>query len=208
MPASTARSTLPYPVAADPADVPKDVKALADRLDLLLPASGAALPGSPVDGEECTIIADATNGVAWRFKYRAASAAASKWEFVGGAPLSHEVPASETRATASYGGLTTVGPSLTVPLAGDYLISIGANIESSLTAGWRGRMTFSGTDAYSVWSSGYGNPSASPGDGASVARTARTTLAAQSIVCQYKSDAGNAVAFANRWMTILPVRVG
>jgi hypothetical protein len=88
------------------------------------PERGTALPATPSDGLEYDYIADATNGVIWRFRYRAASASAHKWELVGGGALYAE------NATVSAFTLTSSTyvqqevpntPVLTVPLAGDYL---------------------------------------------------------------------------------------
>jgi microcystin-dependent protein len=41
---ATTNHDLPYPEAADPADVPTDVRELAERLDALLPPVGTPLP--------------------------------------------------------------------------------------------------------------------------------------------------------------------
>jgi hypothetical protein len=135
MPATTPRNAYPYPVAADPADVPKDIKALADRLDLLSPASAAALPGSPVDGEEVTIVADPATGIAWRFKYRAASTSTSKWEFVGGSAIAKGQDAQQGPIAWTAGNVNTwvdsptvTGPQVIVPLAGDYMVEHSAAI--------------------------------------------------------------------------------
>jgi hypothetical protein len=93
----------------------------------LLPAGtptityGTTPPVSPVDGDLWDFPADATNGVIWRFRYRAASASAYKWEFIGGPPLTAFIAADETIATANaWTDLPTVGPQVAVPRAGDY----------------------------------------------------------------------------------------
>jgi hypothetical protein len=41
-----------------------------------LPSLVTALPATPVDGQECHFVADATNGVVWHMKYRAADTSA------------------------------------------------------------------------------------------------------------------------------------
>jgi len=92
------------------------------------PAVVAALPGSPVDGQQIYLLADATNGVVWHLRYRAASASAYKWEFVGGGLL--QVTNSATRTGTSAGISSTMaigavaGNTVTVPLAGDYDIDV------------------------------------------------------------------------------------
>ncbi len=82
---------------------------------------GTSLPGSPTDGDICIVNVDTTNGVKWMFQYRSASASSYKWEFIGGAPLYAHVTTDETfTANGSFNDATTVGPTVTAPLAGDY----------------------------------------------------------------------------------------
>lgn len=85
------------------------------------------LPVSPVDGQTVDYLADATGGVIWRLRYRASSPSEHKWEFVGGSPLSTGATGSITTTSAALVALTG-GPSLTVPLAGDYLVEGSAEI--------------------------------------------------------------------------------
>jgi hypothetical protein len=76
---------------------------------------------SPTDGQECHYLADAANGVVWHLKYRAASSSAYKWEFVGGSALASRT--SGNFAVTSVNPTITVatdGPSVILPLAGDY----------------------------------------------------------------------------------------
>lgn len=82
-----------------------------------------SLPASPVDGDEVVYTAEATNGIRWRFKYRAASASSYKWEFVGGAPLRYDGGYGWTWGSwVACNSIThqATGVSLTVPFAGDY----------------------------------------------------------------------------------------
>src|SRR5262252_441821 len=82
-----------------------------------------SLPASPVDGQVIDYLADATNGVVWRLRYRAASSSSYKWEFIGGPPLHKEYLAYESFASYqpnTWGGISANDPSVTVPLAGDY----------------------------------------------------------------------------------------
>jgi hypothetical protein len=109
---------------------PFDGAAAADRtLDTLwAPAgvvptvqTGGTLPASPTDGDEVYYVADATNGVIWHVRYRSAASGSYKWEFVGGGLLYSAVDTAENKtAGAGFGDVATVGPSITVPLAGDY----------------------------------------------------------------------------------------
>jgi hypothetical protein len=84
-----------------------------------------ALPGSPLDGQEVYYVADATNGVNWHLRY---TAAITKWVLVGGQPLQVYDVNQVTRASASFGDFSTAGPSLTIPLAGDYMVEWTTNV--------------------------------------------------------------------------------
>lgn len=84
----------------------------------------AALPSSPYDGQEIIYVADATNGIVWRFRYRAASGAGTKWEFVGGTALTAYL-ITDTQWAASPSYVTSNALILTVPLAGNYDLEYG-----------------------------------------------------------------------------------
>lgn len=106
-----------------------DVTGLQTALDAKQPkvTYSATPPGSPADGDEWVLPADATGGVMWRFRYRAASASAYKWEFVGGNSLYALVAAVESTTTVgAWLDLTTVGPRVTVPRAGDYDVVVSS----------------------------------------------------------------------------------
>ena len=176
----------------------------------------SVLPGSPVDGQECYFLADATNGVLWHLSYRAGSASPYKWEVVGGSRLFAAIAASAVIASAAGGwsDLTgSVGPSITVPLAGDYDISGGAlstwagsaNAYHGLGANVGG--TVLTLDQYTETSGAvFGGNQGLNGD----ARA--TTVAASALIkLQYANSGGVNSAtpnFANRWLEVTPVRVG
>lgn len=94
----------------------------------------SALPGSPVNGQEIYFqtAAMAAAGVVWHLRYRSAATGSYKWEFVGGREIVSSAGASGTFTTANTSTFTswTNGPSLTVPLAGDY------DITPRLGIGW------------------------------------------------------------------------
>lgn len=92
------------------------------------PEVTGSLPASPVDQQEAIFVADATNGVKWHFRYRAASASASKWESLGDCtPLTSEITTDESTVSTTYVAFTTPGPQITLPLAGDYMIAFGSD---------------------------------------------------------------------------------
>lgn len=185
------------------------------RVGLLQPAPPVlvtALPASPSDGQEVYFLADATNGVEWHFRYRAASAASSKWEFIGGPPLFAEVTAVENIAVATYSNLTTVGPSITIPaFAGDFIVEIGARIDVVHTAAAFGRMSYAigataAVDADAVEQTNTLTQFERMQSNGTRARK-KTLAASTALVAKYASSAGNS-NFANRWMSVVPVRVG
>jgi hypothetical protein len=107
-----------------------DVAPLAPRV--------TALPTSPVDGAECYFVADAANGCLWHLRYDAASA---KWEFLGGSPLRSLQSAGNSNLNQPSDTADATGPSLVIPLAGDYDCELSArcdgptNIDAQLYTG-------------------------------------------------------------------------
>jgi hypothetical protein len=182
-----------------------------ERLSHLHSKLVTTIPANGVDGEEISYVADSTNGVTWRFRFNAQSASGYKWEFVGGPPLFSEVVTSEVRTLNSYGDLTTVGPSVTCPLAGDYDVHIGTSTDIDVLAtAWMsyaiGASAASDDDGLRL-SSG-----ATPGDNPAVnlSRLRRKTglAAATELVAKYKNSGGaGSATFALRWMSVKPIRV-
>lgn len=148
-----------------------------------------------------------TAGIApWVFRYRSGSASAYKWEFVGGGPWVAEVTQGEIPgSTGSYVDLATVGPSITVPVAGDYVISWGFSAVSGGASVASGSLSFNG-----------GAPDANqivtfiaPTSGQNGARSRRyLAIVASSVTkLQYRASAGS-TTFSERWLQMLPIRVG
>lgn len=175
-----------------------------------LRASGGArtttLP-SLVDESEWNYPADTTNGIVWRLKYNAGSGSAYKWEFVGGSPMFSKIDTSETVVTpTAYTDAPTVGPSVTVPRAGDYEVWIGADFASTQgnTDGFvgvkRGAAATADVDAMSDHT----------GSGIHATHSRMliiTGLAASDVLkMQYKTGSLNLVC-KNRWMAVRPIRV-
>lgn len=185
-----------------------------DALAQAVPTVGAgpfvttSLPTTAVNGQQIDYVADATNGVVWRFRYRSASASSFKWEFVGGSPLISEVANQETLAGA-YAALGTAGPIVTLPLAGDYEISIGADINVNVGAGIAymsykiGATTAADADSIHAAVTIAGGATE-----CSYARTMRKTgLTAVALTANYKTT-GTGAFWQRRFMTVTPVRVG
>ena len=196
-----------------------------------------ALPSSPVDGQTISYLADPAKGIIWRFRYRAYEAdgvtpnlSDYKWESFGGNEAIYSQVRTASKAD-SVGGADdataqgtfrvpstgTAGPSITVPLAGEYRWKLGYKISVPTT-------TSSGTDAY--WSSmGFRRglspvqvddtiSAAAPGQG--LGGTALGSgfgedestfaTAGQVLTCRYATTTGQQVS--RRKIALAPIRVG
>lgn len=175
------------------------------------PVAITSLPTSPVDGQEIDYVADAANGVRWRFRYNAGSSSTYKWEFVGGAALYNGVNALQATSSLTYTDLTTVGPQLTCPFAGDYDVDHGANYTNN-TASDGARMSLSIGGAAVADSDGIALINGSGGAGSfySDAMSIRKTglAAATTLVEKYRALTGGSASFSARWLKLTPVRIG
>lgn len=177
-----------------------------------------ALPVNPApeDAQLINYVADATNGVIWSLQYRSASASAYKWESVGASPLINEVLTQETMPATynSYVGLTTPGPSIALPLAGDYEVELNAHVGNAAPAGAgvnQVRMSYDvgatgAVDGDAAFHSGISVATNGPAFGVHRARV-RTGLTAVTLTAKYKQNNDRAY-WADREMRVTPIRVG
>jgi hypothetical protein len=214
----TPNYALPYPELIDTADVPRDVKALADKLDALPGLAPSApipvvsvLPAGPIDGQEIYYLVDAANGIIWHLRYRAASPSPYKWEFLGGPSRQHDVLTLQGTASGAYVNLATVGPQVTAPLAGNYEIHLGAAILTAAAIGHYGYCAPSIGAAAPVDDDGVvaQTPSAASMQD-SVARLRIITVAAPNtaVTLQYRAALNQQAQFSKRFLALRPVRVG
>jgi hypothetical protein len=178
-----------------------------------IPEYRTTLPGAPVDGQEIFFQADA-NGTLWHLRYRSGSGSSYKWEFVGGSRMHHEVLTAQTRSADTYADLGTVGPTLTTPLTGEYLItaqsdwwaitSPNAQPSVGLNIGGTGPPSFaSGTDQTT-----HGTVQ---GELGTIVITRKKTLTATQVIKMVYAVGpvtGRQASFSNRVMSIQPIRVG
>lgn len=168
----------------------------------------SSLPGSPVDQQECIFVADATNGVKWHLRYRAASASIYKWEFIGGPPLASEVVTLETTASTTYVDLTTVGPSVTLPLAGDWTIGVGADVLNATVGATQVVSPKLGAAATSDTDASLNTSATASAEHYGLRVMRRNGLAASALIkVQYRVSAGTG-NFQRRYLEVRPVRVG
>lgn len=172
-----------------------------------------SLPGSPYDGQEIYFLADATAGIIYHLRYRAASASAYKWEGVGEQPaLFSEVVTLETVSNLAFINPTTPGPSVVNPLAGEYMIELGC------TSSYNG-------NANGIWMSikfGAITPNVADGFVSSLGGAAAANIrvpgsraykkviaaAGTTLLAQYTNGDTSGGSVSNRWLQIKPIRVG
>lgn len=97
------------------------------------PTPATTLPVSPANLQQA-ILVDSTSAptYSWLFQY---SSAASKWIFIGGSSATVAVDTAETHNfNSTWGDLSTVGPSFTVPRAGTYLVVANALAEPTASS--------------------------------------------------------------------------
>lgn len=164
----------------------------------------ATPPASPVDGQLWTLPADTTNGIMWVFRYRAASASAYKWEFVGGAPLALDVSAAGSTSSAVSVDLAAV-QAFTLPRAGDYRFTWGADCYGPLGIYCFMFLQLALVDQqYAVQKSPVANTEISVAS----AYTAFGVAAGTDARVRYQSGtSGQTVNFLKRHFAIQPVRV-
>jgi hypothetical protein len=165
-----------------------------------------ALPASPRLLDRCSFIADETNGVIWELLYDGEGT--RPWKKIGGPPLFNEVATQETIKSATYANLATEGPSVKVPLLGDYDVAIGAGI-GSFSPSVEINMSYAigGTaavdaDCLKVF----------PGPNGCFVEAKRVRRKASiakntTLLSKYKISGGEG-SFYFRWMSVDPIRVG
>lgn len=179
----------------------------ATRVTSLTPGSGG-MPNPLVDGMEVVYVVDSANGILWRLRYNAGSASAYKWEFVGGPPRSDIVSSgyspNQPTSSTSFTDLATVGPSVVLPLAGDYMLEYGATC--NVDGVQQGLITPGGiitaVDANALWMGLNSN-----WVGSSM-RKRFNAVGVGTVTMKYRTGAAGTANFTNRYLAISPIRVG
>lgn len=166
-------------------------------------------PPNPIDGD-IWIAKIGTTGVRWQLQYNAGSASPYKWESIGGSPISSSVDTLENITSATYVAMATPGPSVTLPRAGDYMISIGADITCSIND--LGRMSFDIGATAANDNDGVtfcNNPGGAIPSAVMCSRImARTGFAANTtLVMKYRGGSVASCGFRKRAMSVWPIRV-
>lgn len=173
----------------------------------------SVLPALPADGDECYYqnTAMATDGIVWHLRYRVASASAYKWEFIGGPPLYAEGVASGgiLWGTGAWGNFPT-DPSITLPLAGEYVGETNTAMSATPTACtlWIGLRVAGANDA--LGGSNYYNESGHVSGGCIMYHRRKfTVVAGNAVATQFMHNAGgnNNLSRSMAALEIRPVRV-
>ena len=182
-----------------------------------------SLPTTPFDGQEVYYQSTtagtgggATNtmadiGAVWHLRYRSAAAGSYKWECVGGSGLVAVVATSETTASATYADPATIGPTITLPLAGDYKIGTAATTVNS-TVGYGVGVSFSVSGGAAGTASDVDAFRITTVTASALQATAtfayKTGLTAAAVTMRYRVTGGGTATVSNRTLTALPIRVG
>ena len=163
---------------------------------------GDTLPDAPKGGETIFYVADESDGVVWQFRY---DDTAGHWRFVGGPPLYARIDTDQSTTSGSYTNLASTGPTVTVPLAGKYIVRVGCNTYNSGVATnlmsyqiAAGAASDRGSQA-AIAASGYSASLSDEDDHTGVA-------ASSAITAKYRTTAGTA-NFRYRWIAVTPVTV-
>lgn len=175
-----------------------------------------SLPGSPYDGQIVDLLADSAGSYGgpflWRCKYRAATAGSYKWHVTGGEALTHFISTGQARASSTFGDLTTVGPTITVPFAGIYVPLVSVYTSVTVAGAYGLTDVQNGATAADQLESNTFQSVAGGAAGAGASNTreqgAITVAAAATVVKMvYRGDNVNNATFYDRRLSLRPVRL-
>lgn len=163
-------------------------------------------PASPTD-DQVVVLTDSLSAptYAWLMQYFA-SKATRKWVCIGGDPAVVAVTTAEGTASAAYTDLATAGPSFTIPVLGDYFITVESQLDSS-AAGPISHMSYAvgGVGATDTDGANQSNRTTLAGAESATSTQLKTGIAAStSIVSKYRAENGGTSTFRQRRLRILP----
>ncbi len=172
------------------------------------------LPITPKDRTQVLYQADLTNSVYWLLVYLANSPSIYKWNYLGGSGMrAVNAGASMTTSSATFVDLSTTGPSITVPRAGDYRVWWLFNGTHSAVGGF-GVMAIKNGAAATADAHGVIGQAGGAGYNWSTDGSEEITVAAAGTVllAQYRTGSGatmtvNSFLGLKCQMTVLPRRV-
>jgi hypothetical protein len=170
-----------------------------------------SLPASPVDGQEIRFLADATNRVIWHLRYNSGSSFSSKWEFLGGGDLWAGIDATSTLGSTTYANLADgVSTAVTLPLAGDYSVEVGAEINTGAANTGYVSYAIGATAAADADAVRAGTNAAGAAVDISPSRKKLKTglTAGIALTLKYRGTTATSNTYLNRWIAARPLRLG
>jgi hypothetical protein len=167
-------------------------------------ALGSFPPAAPQDGQVVLVPWDTTHEYLFAF-----NSTTGYWDCIGGVALTAEVVARESTTSTTYAALATAGPSILLPRFGDYEITLGAEIDAA-SGRSVGAMSFDVGGVAALDADRAAGPTVDFQENSTPAhRRMKTGIAANTnIVSKYKNSlAATTVFYANRWISIMPLRV-
>lgn len=168
-----------------------------------------SLPASPFNGQIVDYLADATNGIVWRLRYRSASASAYKWECIGGRPLFTGTTGQFD--TPSAGSWATTGTQLVLPaLAGDWDVEATGEIYNNTNGGQADLGISVNASTPAAASTGtHQEPTGANSNIETITIANRITGLAASPTLSLRTFASTGIArIARRTLAVIPARVG
>ena len=155
-------------------------------------------------------------GATWHLRARSVYSggnASYPWEYVGGTATGQQITNTETTSSGTFAAMATAGPSVTVPLAGDYEVTQGAAMgNSGSTSGTVMSFDIGGTGAADSNGvvGGYAPFYTSDILAGNFTRTQPLTglAASTALVSKYRCNNGGAFKAYFRFLYVRPIRVG
>lgn len=176
---------------------------------------GTTLPAGPSDGAVAVLVDSLTLPTfSWMFRFNNGSLNTDKWECIGGSFAYAVVDTQESTTSAAYVDLATVGPSITCPRSGVYVVGFGAakgftsNLNNEIMSFSNGGTAASDTDA--AFAQGFDTGSGAAFGCLTTERRVTVAAAGDIIRSKYRinvAGGGNTANFAGRWLRVMPVRV-
>lgn len=181
------------------------------------PGFGTALPGSPKEGQEFTLV-DSVSAPTYAFQMKFIStvedgATDYRWICIGGFPYYQYVSAATTRASASFGDAADAAdPAFTIPVAGYYDITVSAEVrplgDTTPNQAWVSfRVGATGAVDDDGAQSGEVSGTNIQATHTVFAKTRKLCAASDVIEMQHRADTADSYDIANRKLTAHAVRL-
>jgi hypothetical protein len=172
-----------------------------------VPTYETSLPSPAADGQEIYYRADSTNGLIWHLRMRNVfngGSATYPWEFIGGSKL--EAADRNTRTTTSTSLTDVTGqPSITVPLKGYYEVFHAFYGGNSTAANFAIQAAINNTtNEVEAASSTAASYSVTP----VAQKRIEVTTASHVVKLQNRVAPGGTGTFIDRYLSLIPTRVG